>query len=60
MKQTRPFGIGFAEKMTAPVINVPYDATTQTAAISDESLQLLAASDNTLTGTGGDDNDFDE
>jgi hypothetical protein len=60
MKHGVPFGLEFARKVEVPCIEVPYDPATQTAALSDQELERLAACDNTLTGTAGPDNDFDD
>ena len=55
----RPFGDRYRESIDSRFVEIPYDHQTQTARIDDTALKLLAASDNTLTFTGGPDNDFD-
>lgn len=56
----QPFGSRFRESVASRFVALPYDAVNQTAAVDDLALARLAASDNTLTGTPDDDNDFDE
>lgn len=60
MESNVPFGIAFAERRTAEVVELPYDSATQTCDLPDGELADLAASCNTLTYTSGDDNDTEE
>lgn len=55
-----PFGRRFGTVIPSQHVDIPFDSVTQTAAVGDTELQGLAASENTLTYTAGNDNDFDD
>lgn len=55
-----PFGRRFGEVLPSQHVEIPFDPATQTADVGDEELASLAASENTLTYTAGNDNDFDD
>ncbi len=55
-----PFGRRFGQIVPSQHVEVPFDPVTQTAVVGDVELQGLAASENTLTYTVGNDNDFDD
>jgi|GEM_PF-4141008 len=57
---TEAFGSRYREKIPGLETVIGYKPEAQTSNLSDQELQALAASDNTLTFTGGNDNDFDE
>lgn len=54
------FGLRFGEVVPSQYTDIPFDFVTQTAAVGDAEIQWLAASENMLTFTGGNDNDFDD
>lgn len=56
----KPFGTQFAETVQVETPALAYDAKTQSATLNDQQLAGLAASENTLTGTINNDNDFDD